>query len=79
MEAADSPLERGELAEKMAEDTDADLEILEAVLAHHHLPRLADAGVVEYDHRSGGVRLEESAEDLKPFLELCQEWESIQG
>lgn len=76
LDDADPPLERDVLVDQMAGETTTDPESLAAALAHHHLPRLADAGVIEYDHRSGGVRLDESADDLKPLLELCQEWES---
>lgn len=79
LEEADPPTNRAELAERMAANGDADLETVMASLAHRHLPRLDDAGVVEYDHRSGGVRLEETAEDLRPLLALCEEWESARG
>lgn len=76
MEEADPPEDRTKLAEQLAAASDADHETVEASLAHHHLPRLADAGVIQYDYRSGGVRLEETVEDLKPLLDLCEEWES---
>jgi hypothetical protein len=36
-------------------------------LHHNHLPRLADHGVIEYDHRTGDVVLREVSE-LEPYL-----------
>lgn len=75
---ADRPRERSELVDKMADEAAADPASLEAALAHHHLPRLADAGVIEYDHRSGSVRLDDTADDLRPLLELCQAWETAE-
>lgn len=41
-------------------------------LHHRHLPRLADLGVVEYDRRSGDVRLYDPPEDLDALLELTR-------
>jgi DNA-binding transcriptional ArsR family regulator len=37
-------------------------------LIHTHLPKLADAGVVEYDRERGTVELAGGATDLEPFL-----------
>jgi len=37
-------------------------------LVHTHLPRLADAGVVEYDRERGTVELAGGASDLEPYL-----------
>lgn len=72
LEEADSPVYRDELAEKIDDGETSDSGSMEVVLAHHHLPRLADAGVIEYDHRSGGVRLTEAAEDLRPLLDTIE-------
>lgn len=75
LDETDPPTNRDELAEQMAV-RDADRQTVETSLAHHHLPRLDDVGVIEYDHRSGGVRFDETLEDLEPLLVLCEEWES---
>jgi len=37
-------------------------------LIHTHLPKLADAGVVEYDRERGTVELAGGATDLEPYL-----------
>lgn len=49
--------------------------IVETSLVHTHLPKLADAGVVEYDREHGTVELAESATDLEPFLQCTRERE----
>ena len=41
-----------------------------AALHHRHLPRLADANVVEYDLAEGTVELTEVAAELRPYFEL---------
>ena len=41
-----------------------------AALHHNHLPRLADADVVEYDPAEGRVVLTEVAAELKPYFRL---------
>jgi predicted transcriptional regulator len=39
-------------------------------LRHTHLPRLADAGVVDYDPDSGRVAPAAAADRLRPYLDL---------
>lgn len=39
-------------------------------LHHTHLPRLADAGVIDYDRGAGWVSLADNADRLDPYLEL---------
>lgn len=63
------------IAAYLARDEPLDKATIEATLVHLHLPRCADAGVLEYDHRSGAVRLTEVADELKPLLEACEAWE----
>jgi DNA-binding transcriptional ArsR family regulator len=44
-----------------------------AIQLHHtHLPKLADAGVVEYDHRSGAVRYDPD-EQVETVLDSLSE------
>lgn len=73
---ADSPVYRSEIATELDISEPQDPRTLELVLAHTDLPRLADAGAIEYDHRSGTVRLSEGAEALEPLLQACFEWEA---
>lgn len=40
-------------------------------LIHHHLPRLLDAGVLEYHHEQKMVTLYDTANTLIPYLELA--------
>ena len=44
-------------------------------LVHEHLPRLADAGVVEFDARSGDVVTADRFDALAPFVERAQSFE----
>ncbi|MFC7155361.1 hypothetical protein ACFQPA_07825 [Halomarina halobia] len=41
-------------------------------LAHVHLPKLSEAGIVEYDARGEDVALADGAADLAPLLELAR-------
>lgn len=52
-----------------------DPEIVETSLVHSHLPKLDDAGVVDYDRDRGTVELTESATGLEPFLRCTRERE----
>lgn len=56
-----SPMTLGDIAAEMAAtgadaSADADYRDLEVVLHHNHLPRLAEAGLVEYDASANSVR-----------------------
>lgn len=73
---ADSPVYRSDIVTELDVSEPQDPGSLELVLTHTDLPRLADLGAIEYDHRSGAIRLSEKAEALEPLLEACQEWES---
>lgn len=53
---ADGAVAVEELADAIADD--AAREQVVASLHHQHLPKLADAGLVDYDGRSGDVRYE---------------------
>ncbi|NHN59074.1 MULTISPECIES: hypothetical protein [Halorussus] len=43
-----------------------------ASLHHSHLPKLADAGVVEYDPGESRVVLTETAAELEPYFEVIE-------
>lgn len=43
-------------------------------LVHNHLPRLADHGVIEYDRRSGAVRLDDTAELTSDVADAIRMW-----
>ena len=71
-DATDGPVSLERLAERLAvrerergddrpEPDESAVSRATAVLVHDHLPKLSDAGVVEYDRRSGTVRYRERA------------------
>jgi DNA-binding transcriptional ArsR family regulator len=53
----------------------ADPTTVEISLVHTHLPKLADAGVIQFDRERGSVELAESADDLNPLLGCTRERE----
>lgn len=55
--------------------TATDPETVETSLVHAHLPKLADAGVVEFDRERGAVELADSADELDPLLRSTRERE----
>ena len=46
-------------------------------LVHVHLPKLADAGIVRYDPNRETIELQETADQLAPFLELAEPTDSL--
>lgn len=70
-----------EVAHRIAawESTDgnrsADPTDVEVSLVHSHLPKLNDAGIVDYDQEDGTVGLADGATDLEPFLQCTRERE----
>ncbi|UPV99270.1 hypothetical protein M0R88_12130 [Halorussus gelatinilyticus] len=70
-----------ELARRIAawQSTDGDdapdRDTVETSLVHAHLPKLDDAGVVEYDREEGTVEFTETTSDLDPLLERTRERE----
>ena len=72
----DGPLSRDELAQEVAardpnSDTQSDEEKLLLLLHHIHLPKLADAGLVEYDADAGTVTYEGHPELEAEWLEFA--------
>jgi DNA-binding transcriptional ArsR family regulator len=67
-----------ELADRLAvrEGSDSDdrrdrRDRIRASLVHHHLPRLADTGIVRYDPERGTVELRDASDRLRPYLQLA--------
>jgi DNA-binding transcriptional ArsR family regulator len=59
-------VEFSELVDAVAVDGDGDPEALASTLYHRHLPKLDDAGVVEFDREEGVVSY-----DPHPLVERC--------
>ncbi|WP_254769343.1 DUF7344 domain-containing protein [Salinilacihabitans rarus] len=57
------------------EVTDADYAPVTVDLFHVHLPKLADARVVEYDGRSGAVRYRDPPAALEELVSTCADVE----
>jgi predicted transcriptional regulator len=49
---------------------DEDLEELMISMRHSHLPKLADAGFIEWDQEMNSVRRGPKFEEIRPLLEL---------
>lgn len=75
----DDPVNREELVRWVRPEEGRQLNEMRIALAHHHLPKLADAGLIEYDHRSGVVRPTEGIEALQPLLTACERVEESWG
>jgi DNA-binding transcriptional ArsR family regulator len=63
---------------RLLADRDADRETVRLNLYHRHLPKLAEAGVVDYDWRSGDVVLTVDEEQLRDVLTLFEEDDTTQ-
>jgi len=48
-----------------------------ASLVHTHLPKLADAGVIEYDRETGVLAADDGVARLEPFLKRTRAIESV--
>ncbi|WP_209019595.1 DUF7344 domain-containing protein [Halorussus marinus] len=64
------------LAERLARSGVAEsTERAAASLVHTHLPKLADAGVIEYEREAGLVAADDGVAVLEPFLDRPREIE----
>lgn len=59
LSACETPVSVGWLSETLAQWDDDSRESVEIELAHNVLPKLEDYGILEYDARSGIVRMDE--------------------
>lgn len=50
----------------------ADSEIAEIELKHTHLPKLADAGYIEWDRETGRISKGPNFDEIEPLLELLE-------
>ncbi|MEF8809109.1 DUF7344 domain-containing protein [Natronomonas sp.] len=50
----------------------ADSEIAEIELKHNHLPKLADAGYIEWDRETGRISKGPNFDEIEPLLELLE-------
>lgn len=62
------------LSEAVA-DTEADRRRITIRLQQIHLPKLAEAGLLHYDRRSGEIALTEKADEFHDQLAVIAEWE----
>ena len=49
-----------------------DLEAIEIAIRHSHLPKLEDAGLVEWDRERNAVRKGPRFDEIRPLLELMR-------
>lgn len=56
-------------------DEEVDRERVEIQCYHHHLPALQDAGLVEFDKKSGAVRYYPD-EKVAALLDVVSQWEA---
>lgn len=61
-------------ARDLGDDTEA-RDRVSLLLHHHHLPKLADASVIDFDPRQGQLRYYPD-EDVEEWLARIQSWES---
>lgn len=79
----DNPMALADLADEVAasengtETTDVSKEDAKDVyvsLYHADIPKLADADIVEYDQDQNTVTLTQNAAELRPLLEVADDW-----
>lgn len=65
-----NPQKDGSPTPRDAAFDDDELERLEIAMTHTHLPKLEEAGFIDWDREAGLVRKGSRFEDIKPLLEL---------
>lgn len=81
LDASERTAEVDDLVDHLAREWPGDSpsrDHLSVVLYHHHLPRLADAGVVEFDTEFDSLRYCPDA-DIEAWLTWIQDWQSGQS
>lgn len=48
---------------------------VQTTLVHTHLPKLADAGAIEFDPRTGAIRCRDLPPMLQPLVDTCRDIE----
>jgi DNA-binding transcriptional ArsR family regulator len=67
----EGPITVAELADEVATVVEAAPERVATSLYHVHLPKLADADIVDYDVQSGIVRLTHASEQFDRYLHIA--------
>lgn len=67
----EGPITVTELGDEVASVVEATPERVATALYHVHLPKLADAGVVEYDVETGTVRLTDAFDRFHRYLHVA--------
>jgi hypothetical protein len=64
------------ILESAGDEQEVDVEILEHVklqLQHQHLPKLADAGLIDWDSESGTITRGPRFDEIEPLLKLMHD------
>lgn len=64
------------VADESTESSGPDKESVHIDLVHHHLPKLEQCDVLEYDQRNSDVVRRDGFDDVRPLLERTHELES---
>jgi hypothetical protein len=68
-----NPRDEEEFVVENLSTEDDDLELLTTELSHVHLPKLADAGYIEWDEHTQTIRRGPNFEEIAPLLRLMTE------
>lgn len=72
-ETVDIDVVATEVASHIDPQTAERIDAIRASLHHQHLPKLDDAGVLDYDSPTGTVRADPQITALRPYLELARD------